>query len=150
MMVREFQPLDLHRIVVARVAVPGWRDHGAKLLASGPCWSAVHDGEVIACAGLALHWPGRAGAWCLIGARFPRSGWIWLHRQVSQGLAKATADLRLRRIEAEAAYGWPPGARWLGMLGFEREGVMRAFGHGGEDFERWARIAGAAATEAHS
>lgn len=141
MIVREFQPIDLHRInTCAPHAVAGWRGRGQKLLDAGPCWTAAQDGQVLACAGLVLHWPGRAGAWCLIGADFPRASWLWLHRQVREGLARSTDDLGLRRIEAEARSQWPQGARWLRMLGFTREGTMSAFGPDGSDFDRWSLI----------
>lgn len=140
MMARDFQPLDLHRLVVSKPGLPGWRDEGAKLLGAGPCWTAVQDGEVLACAGLLLHWPGRAGAWCLIGDHFPRRGWVWLHKQVVAGLARSSAELGLRRIEAETLTGWPPGATWLRKLGFQHEAQMPAYGPDGRDYDRWARI----------
>jgi len=144
MIVRAMQPLDLHRIRIDQAALPGWRDQGATMLAAGPCWAAVQDGEVLALAGLVVHWPGRAGCWCLIGTHFPRRGWVWLHKQVVRRMGEAQQQLQLHRIEAESAYGWLPGARWLERLGFEREGLMRAYGHDGRDFIRWARIASAA------
>lgn len=140
MIARDFQPLDLHRLVVSKPGLRGWRDEGAKLAAAGPCWSAVQDGQVLACAGLLLHWPGRAGAWCLIGDHFPRRGWVWLHKQVVAGLARTSAELGLRRIEAETLTGWQPGAMWLRKLGFAPEGPMPAYGPDGRDYDRWARI----------
>ena len=140
MIVREMQPLDLHRLRLAQPVPPDWRHHGAAMLAAGPCWSAVHDGQVLGCAGLVLHWRGLAGTWCMIGADFPTRGWPWLHKQVRRRLAQAARDLGVRRIEAEALTGWDPGARWLHLLGFRPEGIMPAYGHDGADYDRWALV----------
>jgi len=143
MMVRAFEPLDLHRLRLKpdTPTLEGWQDRGADMLAAGPCWSAVQDGAVLACAGFVLHWRGRASCWCLISADFPTAGWPWLHKQVLRRMNEAQHALGLIRIEAEALYGWLPGGRWLRMLGFDHEGVMRAYGHDGRDYSRWARIA---------
>jgi len=138
--VRAMEPLDLHRIRIEQAALPGWRDQGPAMLAAGPCWAAVRNGQVLALAGLVLHWPGRASCWCLIGADFPTTGWVWLTKQVRRRMGAAIRELALHRVEAESAYGWLPGVRWLELLGFEREGLMRAYGHDGRDFIRWAKV----------
>ena len=46
----------------------------------------------------------------------------------------------VRRLEADTALGFGSGSRWLRMLGFEDEGVSRAFGPDGADFRRFARV----------
>jgi hypothetical protein len=140
LIIREMQPIDLHRLRLAQNVPGDWRNHGPAMIAAGPCWSAVHDGQVIACAGLVLYWRGRAGTWCMIGADFPRRAWPWLHKQVCRRLAQAVRELRLRRVEAEALAGWQPGARWLRLLGFSPEGDMPAFGHDGADYTRWSLV----------
>jgi hypothetical protein len=33
-----------------------------------------------------------------------------------------------------------PGHRWARMLGFEQEGLMRAFGHDGSDMVMYSRV----------
>jgi hypothetical protein len=48
--------------------------------------------------------------------------------------------LGVHRVEASTAVGWLPGRRWLEMLGFECEGVMRAYGPDRRDFFRFARV----------
>lgn len=140
MMIREMQAIDLHRLRLARPMPADWRDQGAAMLRAGPCWTAVHEGQVLACAGLVLHWRGRAGAWCAIGADFPRRAWPWLHREVAARLPMLMRELGLRRLEAEAIAGWPQGALWLRRLGFRHEGPMRAFGPDGADYDRWALL----------
>lgn len=140
MMVRAFDPLDLARIRARAPIAEPMRAAAAVLPEAGPCWTAHSDGIVRACAGLVLFWPGRAGAWCVIGADFPTSAWPWLTKRVRRGLAEAARELRLRRIEAEALTGWEPGGHWLSILGFRPEGTMPGYGHDGADYDRWARV----------
>jgi hypothetical protein len=140
MIVRPFEPLDLERMRTrAPIAAP-MRQAAASLPDAGPCWTALHDGQVLACAGLVIHWPGRAGTWCLIGADLPARAWPWLTARVRRQLAEAQRELRLHRIEAEALTGWEPGARWLALLGFRPEGPMPGYGHDGADYDRWAKV----------
>lgn len=138
MIVRPFEPLDLDRIRPWRPIPAPMREAAAALPQAGPCWTAVHEGAVWACAGLVLHWQGRAGTWCVIGRDLPTRAWPRLHKRVVAQLAEARAQLALRRIEAEALTGWKPGATWLQLLGFRHEGPMPAYGHDGADYDRWA------------
>lgn len=142
MIIREMAPIDLHRIRLTQPVPGDWRQHGPAMLAAGPCWTALHDGTVLACAGLVLHWRGRAGTWCMISADMPRRAWPWLHKQIARRLPDAMRQLALRRVEAEALTGWQPGQRWLHLLGFQPEGTAPAFGHDGSDFDRWALVKG--------
>lgn len=140
MIVRDFTPLDLDRIRPLRPISGAMRAAAGEIAKAGPCWSAVQDGAVLACAGLVFHWQGRIGSWCLIGADFPRGSWVWLTHQVRRGLSQAQIELGARRIEAEALTGWEPGARWLKLLGFTCEGAMPAYGDDGASFDRWAKV----------
>lgn len=142
MIIRAFEPLDLHRIRLQheQSALPGWQDKGTAMQQAGPCWTALRHAQVLACAGLVLHWPGRAGCWCLIGSDLRPWDWPGLTRQVLQRMAQAQQALKLRRIEAEALAGWAPGARWLRLLGFHHESPMPAYGHDGADYDRWVMV----------
>jgi len=140
MIVRDFEPLDLHRIRTRVPIAAPMVQAAASLPLAGPCWTALRDGQVLACAGLVLHWPGRAGCWCVMGADFPAAAWPWLTKRVRRGLAEARRELGLRRIEAETLTGWEPGAKWLALLGFRPEGIMPGYGHDGADYDRWAQV----------
>jgi RimJ/RimL family protein N-acetyltransferase len=85
-------------------------------------------------------WAGRAEAWAFIAGDVPRRAWPALHRAVMRTLDSVAAELGLRRIEASCAHGWPPGRRWLLLLGFEEEGLARCYAPDGRDFWRFARI----------
>lgn len=141
-----FDPADLAEMElqaqqVAEMAGLGdWRAMAGALVVAGPCWTARFRGQVVGCGGVRVIWAGRGEAWAFVGD-VPRRAWPALHRVVLQVLDRLAADVPLRRIEASCCYGWPPGRRWLGMLGFTEEGLARAYGPDGRDFWRYARIA---------
>jgi hypothetical protein len=143
---RPFEPSDLAEIELqpqqaAEMAALGdWRALGEALLAAGPAWTAQHRGRMIGCGGVGVMWRGRAEAWCFVAAGVPRRLWPAVHRTVVRTLDGVAREIGLRRIEASCAYGWPPGRRWLHLLGFREEGLARCYGPDGSDFWRFARI----------
>ena len=145
--VKPFEPHDLGEIEVqaqqaAEMAGMGdWQDLGDTLVAAGPCWTVRHGGRVIGCGGLGVMWRGRAEAWCFVARDVPKTLWPALHRTVERTIAATARELGLRRIEASCAYGWPPGRRWLRLLGFQEECVARCYAPDGADFWKFARVA---------
>ena len=146
---RAFDSEDVDRFdspMAELAGVPDWRGMVRQAAWSGPAWTGWHDGEggwrPLGCGGLALAWAGRAQAWCVLAPDIPRTVWPAIHRAVAMRLDQAAQVFELRRIEAEAMLGFLPAARWLRLLGFEAEGVMRNYGPRGEDFLRFARVAG--------
>lgn len=135
---RDMEAIDLLRIRTVRPMPGCWRDRFRTAMQAGPCWTAVHGGQVLACAGLVIYWHGRAGAWMLLSADFPRRAWPWARRTVLEGMARARDQLGLRRIEAETLADWPPGATFLRGCGFHREGRMLQYSAEGDDYDRWA------------
>jgi RimJ/RimL family protein N-acetyltransferase len=101
----------------------------------GLAWTAEHDGDVIAFAGIEPQWQNRAVAFALLsesaGAHFPA-----IHRAVLRFLNWAP----YRRIEATVDVGFTQGHRWIKMLGFEVEGYMRAYRPDGADMLLYARV----------
>lgn len=85
-------------------------------------FTALVGDEPIACAGLMEFWTGRAMAWSFIGAQ-AGSHMIALTRAVRDHLEGSP----YRRIEAYVDEGFDAGHRWVGLLGFEAEGLLRAF-----------------------
>lgn len=86
---------------------------------------------VIACAGLAQVWPGRLAAWGLFG-RLTLREWVQVRRACRRVLAATPG-----RIEATASF--PEAEALLVSLGFEKEGVMRAYWQG-RDHALFARV----------
>lgn len=102
---------------------------------AGPGYSAV-DGEVVfACGGLIQQWDLRAIAWALISAEAGKH-FSLIHRTA----LRLFSEHKYRRIETAVSSEFEAGHRWAQMLGFEREGRMRAYTPDGRDCDLYARI----------
>lgn len=109
--------------------------YGQALVESGPCFTGIHNGEIIACSGVIKQWDNRAIAWALISENAGRQ-FVRIHKAVKRFLD--TTDFN--RVEAFVDAGFEEGHRWIQMLGFQREGYMREFSPNGSDAVLYARI----------
>ena len=105
------------------------------LAESGPCISAVHNGQIIASCGVARGLMNGGVLWGFVSADAGQH-MLRLDRYLRRFLGVVT----LPRIEATVASGFTPGCRWLEMLDFQFEGVMRKYGPDGSDHMRYARV----------
>lgn len=121
-------------------AQAAWRgridgEAGAALEASGLAWTLFGGGRVVGCGGVIDRGGGRGEAWALL-AQDAGTAMLAATRAVRRYFETAP----FRRIEAVTAVDFLPAARWTRLLGFQREGRMRAFCDGGGDADRWAII----------
>lgn len=100
----------------------------------GMARTALVGGAPIACAGLTELWPGRAYAWAFLS-----EGWERYAKAVHRGVLAALRTSRWRRVEASIDVRYSAARRWIARLGFEFEGVARAYTTDGRDCEIWAR-----------
>lgn len=91
-------------------------------LAELDAYTIQHEEEVIAIAGLWTKWPGSAVAWSYIAdAAGP-------HMTALTRVVLRFLELKApRRVEAYVDEEFEAGHRWMALLGFEREGLLRAF-----------------------
>lgn len=101
---------------------------------TGPAWTGEVDGQPIICAGFMPIWEGRAFAWALLAQSAGRH-MAAVHRAARERIRAA----RFRRLEAYVDPRYPQAARWVSMLGFQREGLLRRFTPAGEDMEIYCR-----------
>jgi hypothetical protein len=139
MRVEPFRAAHLEQLVL-QPAQAAWRgridgESGAALEASGLAWTLLRDALVVGCGGVIDRGGGRGEAWALL-AQDAGSAMLSATRAVRRYFETAP----FRRIEAVTAVDFAPAARWTRLLGFEREGRMRAFCDNGGDAERWAFI----------
>lgn len=104
-------------------------------LCNGKAYAAVVGGQIVAAGGLVEMWEGRAHAWALVGVEAGRH-WVAIHRAT----LRAFDAHPFRRVETAVASSFRPGHRWAEMLGFVREGCMRAYAPGGDDCDLYARV----------
>lgn len=114
---------------LAREVVEGYRD--------GVNWCAALE-RPIAMGGVAELWPGVWEGWMLATDEFPAIGLPmtkWIKATVMPALKKAGCH----RWEVKSIATHDNAHRWLEVLGFEREAVLKAYGRGREDFVvyRW-------------
>lgn len=140
MIVVPFEPehldrLELQYAQLGALEVLGNPSYAISLKKAGPAFSAVIDDEIIAALGIIPQWQNRAIAWGLIGAKANRH-LLAVHRAVKRFLNMT----EYRRIETSVAVNFAEAHRWAQMLGFEREGTMRAFTPDGQDCDLYARV----------
>ncbi len=106
-----------------------------QLVDAGPAYTILDGNKPIMCAGVAEMWTNRYAAWA------------WLSKDAGPkmvGLTRIVDDYLntrpYKRIEAYVDARFDAGHRWIQMLGFEREGYMRAFSPLGKDCILYARI----------
>lgn len=78
-------------------------------------------------------------AWAVLDDPPPRLA-IPITRATEWALRRWQVELGFRRIQAHVVAGFDRGERWARLLGFEREGLMRGFGHDGSDYLLMARV----------
>lgn len=106
-----------------------------QLQQAGPAWHVRRGGKLIAMGGHTPVWAGRTVVWGHIGADAGPS-LAAMTRKVRQELDALA--LEFPRIEAYASRNYGAASRWLVMLGFRREGLMRKFADG-RDYFMYAR-----------
>jgi hypothetical protein len=105
------------------------------LSTAGLAWSFDDNGEILGIAVVAPQWENRAMALVLMSESAGRH-FHKIHRAVNRFLDIAG----FRRVEATVDVGFDAGDRWMKMLGFEFEGLMRAYRPDGADMKLYARI----------
>lgn len=101
----------------------------------GKAFSAVHDGQVYACAGLVMVWQGRAEAWALMAPDL-RKHFLTIHNATLRFLTSCAVP----RVEANVDEDFGCARRWIEMLGFSFEGKSPKFTPDGRTVLRYARV----------
>jgi hypothetical protein len=118
-----------------RIAPHFTAEYWQALKASGPAFSGEVGGRIVACAGIATQFTGMGTMWAAVAVD-AKPSFVRLHKCALRLLQ----SMQLRRIEATAEADFGPACRWLELLGFRSEGLMRAYGPDGRDHIRYARV----------
>lgn len=141
MRVEPFRPAHFERLAVQPHQADwklrlGERDWGVLGAPPHRAWSALaDDGRTLACAGFVDLGGGKARAWSLLSGDAGRA-----MAGVTRAVRRALDEADFRRVDIEVASGFEPARRWAAMLGFQQEGVMRAWFDDGSNAELWSRI----------
>lgn len=132
---RHLQALRLQEAQAVLAPLLDEPGYAATLIEAGPAFAGLADNFVVACAGVVRLSAHRGHGWALIGQAAPRH-FAGIHRAVAGFLD----GLDLRRVETAVDSDFAAGHRWVRMLGFVREGRMRAYGLDGRDADLYARV----------
>jgi RimJ/RimL family protein N-acetyltransferase len=114
-------------------------EYGKTIEATGAAWSVfTKDGRLVWCGGIAPMWHGVGSGWMIlsnVADDFPFA----LHRVCKTMLREAISN-GYHRIQADIPCSSERARRWILRLGFESEGIMRAYGPDGTDSERFAMV----------
>lgn len=127
--------LDLQKAQASFSELIADPQYGVSIERAGQSYTVWVDGAPILCAGLIPLWQDRATAWALVSMHAGRH-FFSIHRAVRGFLKQAP----YRRIEATVQAGFPEAWRWIQLLGFEHEGLMRAYAPDGSDHHLFARV----------
>jgi len=106
---------------------------------SGPAYTLVdRDGSIVGSAGIVVIRPGLGEAWMMV-TPLARRKVVAGFRYLRDTLDRLQADLRLTRVQA-IVMDTPSARRLAALLGFEIEGLLRAYGWNGEDCYMASRI----------
>lgn len=106
-----------------------------EFLGQQEAYTAFVGDQPLAACGLMDIWPGRAMAWAFLDER-AGPHMLAITRSVRRFL-----DLKApRRTELYVDAGFEAGYRWANLLGFEREGFLRAFDVDGRNQVLYSRI----------
>lgn len=98
-------------------------------------WTAVVDGDPIACGGTLKQWPRRHTAWTYMTAK-TGPHMMFLTRTVKDVLKKVPG-----RVEMTVRYDFEQGHRWARILGFEVETPrLKNYGPESEDHTGYVRF----------
>lgn len=106
------------------------------VLRTGPIsWVAGED-LPIACFGCAPLWSGVYSMWFFATDSLDKIG-LSVTRMIIRSIVPMMWDLGAHRLECRSMDGHLEAQRWLETLGATREGTLKAYGRGGEDFHTY-------------
>jgi len=118
-----------------------WRKWAMDNALQGPSYTIRDGNHILSCCGVRVLWPGVGEAWLIFSPEIEKHT-LEATKIIRTYLAKIIADCELRRVQAFATVNSPKAARYLEVLGFQREGVLRKLGRDGSDHYCYAIVAG--------
>lgn len=145
MMIISFKPHHLKYINLQK----GQKDHQqdiddfmdySKDLKTGFAYTLVSsECEIIGCFGILPKWEGVGYAWTLLGENIESKHFVYIHKQCKR-LCELMLKFTYRRIEATVVSDFEEGLRWMPLLGFKKEGLMKKFDPYGRDHVMFSMV----------
>ncbi len=137
--IRPFQYADALSLQPPGVLEDDYRDWAWENYNKGPAWTGFVDGVLVGCAGIRILWRGCGEGWVAVcpDAKAYRE---FIYEAIPPYLAQIIRDHRLHRVQAHVLVDNPVHVRFVENLGFEREGVLRAYDPQRNDYFLYARV----------
>lgn len=101
----------------------------------GLAWTFDNDGEILGIAVILPQWENRA----VMVALMSENAGPHFHK-IHKAALRFVKACGIRRLEAVVDVGFDAGERWVKMLGFRHEGLMKAYRPDGADMNLFARV----------
>tara|TARA_B100000470_G_scaffold200007_1_gene171383 strand:- start:172 stop:639 length:468 start_codon:yes stop_codon:yes gene_type:complete len=108
---------------------------------AGHSVSVVRNGYLLGAGGIFPIWDGLGEAWVLPSTTVQNHKRMFV-KLIRENMERMGDEFAFRRIQATARADAPKARRFLEFLGFEREGLLRAYGPDGADHILFAKIRG--------
>ncbi len=103
----------------------------------GPCFSGLHEGRIVGCAGLIQLWPGVAQAWVVLDKKYPK---LAVYRAIKRALETLIKVCNYHRVQANTPIEFEAGHVMLKGLGFRPEAPMKEYGPDKSDVMQYVRL----------
>lgn len=137
----DFDPDHLNKLPVRDIDALFIRENSATLmkrLPKGLTFTGTYDDQIFAMFGLVPYWKGCYECW-LIPASDLDTHKMKMHRTSLRFFEYTAKILRANRYQCYVYSSNYPAIRWIEMMLFQREGLMKKFGPNQEDFLLYAR-----------
>ncbi len=101
--------------------------------------TVLEAGEPVAAMGLVFGRPGAASTWLAATEGAIRRHVDRMAALARQGIEAALGEGGVQRVEALVGWDDPPTRTWMGLIGLEREAVLRRYA-GGRDWVMYSRV----------
>jgi RimJ/RimL family protein N-acetyltransferase len=108
-------------------------------LSSGYSISVIRNGHLLGSGGIFPIWDGLGEAWVIPSELVQKHKKMFV-KLIRENMARMTDEFQFRRLQATARADAPKSRRFLEFLGFEREGLLKAYGPDGADHVLFAKI----------
>lgn len=107
-----------------------------RFVSNGEAWAVRRNGKLVAIGGHTPVWPGRTVVWGFLGADCGPALPV-MTKEVRRQIKRLHVDFP--RLEAYTERHHEAGHRWLKLLGFKHEGIMRKF-YNGTDYALYGKV----------
>ncbi len=113
-------------------------DKAKAMLSIGVSNTLIHDGKVLAIVGAYTLWPGVLEVW-VVPSRYVTQYSLTYLKSIKKYVKTLQDGFQPHRMQTQSLNN-ELHDRWMGFLGFTKEGIMRKFGTDKQDYALWSIV----------